>query len=104
MWILHFDPVKRCKNVNFIEKTDGTVFGEDEFLFAPCTLPRLELGARDAPQRNRILVTSRDAPQRNRILVTSSDLHVRRLDLYRAERQLGHHAEADRLRAGVPHD
>ena len=62
MWIFHFDPVKRCKNINFIDKarssrvmpspwlfpsltdpastrspeqTDDTVSGESEFLFPP---------------------------------------------------------------------
>jgi len=35
MFIFHFDKVKRCKHVNFVDKTDGTVKGEKEFLFAP---------------------------------------------------------------------
>ena len=26
---------RRCVHVNFIDRTDGTVHGEDEFLFAP---------------------------------------------------------------------
>ena len=34
MFIFHFDPTKRCNNVNYITKTDGVV-GEEEFLFAP---------------------------------------------------------------------
>ena len=33
MFIFHFDKVKRCKHVNFVNKT--TVKGENEFLFAP---------------------------------------------------------------------
>jgi len=35
MFILHLDPAKRCKNVNFIDKTDGSVSEESEYLFAP---------------------------------------------------------------------
>ena len=35
MFIFHFDKVKRCKHVNFIDKTDKTVKGEKEYLFAP---------------------------------------------------------------------
>ena len=62
MWVFHFDPVKRCKNINFIDKarnshvmpspwllpsitdpasarspeqTDNTRSGENEFLFPP---------------------------------------------------------------------
>lgn len=35
MWHFHLDPVKRCKNVNFIDRTDNTVKGEKEFLFTP---------------------------------------------------------------------
>ena len=39
LWIFYFDdtlPVKkRCVHVNFIDRTDGTVHGEDEFLFTP---------------------------------------------------------------------
>jgi len=53
MWIFHFDPQKRCKQVNFIDKTDGTVGGEDEFLFAPYsvfTVQRVEWV--DAPRVN----------------------------------------------------
>jgi len=34
-WIFHFDPVKRCKHVNFLDKNDGTVGEENEFLFVP---------------------------------------------------------------------
>ena len=35
MWFFHFHPTKRCVNLNFIDKTDGTVAEEDEFLFPP---------------------------------------------------------------------
>jgi hypothetical protein len=39
LWIFHFDGTlpekRRCVHVNFIDRTDGTVHGEDEFLFAP---------------------------------------------------------------------
>ena len=39
LWTFHFDgslpEARRCVHVNFIDRTDGTVHGEDEFLFAP---------------------------------------------------------------------
>ena len=39
LWRFHLDgalpPNRRCVHVNFIDRTDGTVHGEDEFLFAP---------------------------------------------------------------------
>ena len=39
LWIFHFDgsleETQRCVHVNFIDRTDGTVRKEDEFLFAP---------------------------------------------------------------------
>ena len=35
LWIFHLHPKKRCANVNFIDTTDGTCYGEDEFLFSP---------------------------------------------------------------------
>ena len=38
LWTFHFDPQKRCKHVNFIDKSDGSLEGgsEKEFLFTPC--------------------------------------------------------------------
>lgn len=38
MWIFHFDKEKRCKHVNFIDKTDGSASGENEFLFVPYSI------------------------------------------------------------------
>ena len=39
LWIFYFDgsleETQRCVHVNFIDRTDGTVRKEDEFLFAP---------------------------------------------------------------------
>ena len=39
LWVFHYDgslpESRRCVHVNFIDRTDGTVHGEDEFLFAP---------------------------------------------------------------------
>jgi hypothetical protein len=39
LWTFHFDASlpenRRCVNVNFIDKNDGTVGNEDEFLFSP---------------------------------------------------------------------
>ena len=39
LWTFHFradlPESRRCVHVNFIDRTDGTVHGEDEFLFAP---------------------------------------------------------------------
>jgi hypothetical protein len=39
LWRFHLDgalpPNRRCVHVNFIDRTDGTVHGEDEFLFSP---------------------------------------------------------------------
>ena len=39
LWTFHFDGSlpehRRCVHVNFIDRTDGTVHREDEFLFAP---------------------------------------------------------------------
>ena len=39
LWTFHFDESlpenRRCVHVNFIDKNDGTVGNEDEFLFAP---------------------------------------------------------------------
>ena len=35
LWTFRFDPDLRCKHVNFIDRTDGTVRNEDEFLFTP---------------------------------------------------------------------
>ena len=39
LWLFHYDgslpQSRRCVHVNFIDRTDGTVHGEDEFLFAP---------------------------------------------------------------------
>ena len=39
LWTFHFDASlpedRRCVHVNFIDRTDGTVHNEDEFLFAP---------------------------------------------------------------------
>ena len=39
LWTFHFDASlpesERCLHVNFIDKNDGTVDDEDEFLFAP---------------------------------------------------------------------
>ena len=38
LWRFHLDgalpPNRRCVHVNFIDRTDGTVHGEDEFLFS----------------------------------------------------------------------
>ena len=33
LWTFHFDPELGCNHVNFIDRTDGTVGAEDEFLF-----------------------------------------------------------------------
>ena len=35
LWTFCFDSVRKCKHVNFVDRTDGTVHEEDEFLFAP---------------------------------------------------------------------
>ena len=39
LWRFHLDgalpPNRRCVHVNFIDRNDGTVHNEDEFLFAP---------------------------------------------------------------------
>ena len=39
LWRFHLDGAipesQRCKHVNYIDRTDGTVHGEDEFLFSP---------------------------------------------------------------------
>ena len=39
LWRFHFDgglpERRRCVHANFIDRTDGTVHGEDEFLFVP---------------------------------------------------------------------
>ena len=39
LWRFHLDASlsagQRCKHVNFIDRTDGTVHGEDEFLYSP---------------------------------------------------------------------
>ena len=39
LWRFHLDGSlpenRRCVHVNFIDRTDGTVHGEDEFLFSP---------------------------------------------------------------------
>jgi len=39
LWRFHLDGNKpesaRCKHLNFIDRTDGTVHGEDEYLYAP---------------------------------------------------------------------
>ena len=35
LWTFRFDPTLRCNHVNFIDRNDGTVRNEAEFLFAP---------------------------------------------------------------------
>ena len=35
LWVFHFDPKRRCSNVNLIDKNDGKVGNEFEFLFSP---------------------------------------------------------------------
>jgi len=41
MWTFHFDPVKKCKHVNYIDRNDGSVSDESEFLFVPYSIFRV---------------------------------------------------------------
>ena len=69
LWIFEFDSRRKCKHVNFIDRTDGTVSGEDEFLFCPYSA----FAIADVTWRNQ---PDADSPHEIRLLVCPDNMTV----------------------------